>query len=169
MALLLKPSLEKEQAFLRMAQDWRNHGQDRYALALEDFEAYLARAHRSEDPNQIPCDRVPGTEFWLEDAGEIVACVRLRFWLLPALKVEGGHIGYDVRPSARGRGFGAMALRLVLPEARRRGLERVLLTADVDNAPSLRIIEKNGGVLSGRAISPERGKLINQYWIDLSG
>jgi predicted acetyltransferase len=98
-----------------------------------------------------------------------MACVRLRFWLLPALEVEGGHIGYDVRPSARGRGFGTMALHLVLVEARRRGLQRVLLTADADNYASLRIIQKNGGVFSGQAVSAARGKLINQYWIDLPG
>jgi predicted acetyltransferase len=98
-----------------------------------------------------------------------MACVRLRFWLLPALEVEGGHIGYDVRPSARGRGFGTMALHLVLVEARRRGLQRVLLTADADNHASLSIIQKNGGVFSGQALSAARGKLINQYWIDLPG
>jgi predicted acetyltransferase len=169
MAKLLKPALERKHAFLRMAQDWRSHAEDRYALALEDFEAYLARARRSEDPQQVPRGRVPGSEFWLEEAEEIVACVRLRFWLLPALELEGGHIGYDVCPSARGRGFGTLALRLVLAEARCRGLQRVLLTADVDNAPSLKIIEKNGGVLSGQTVSAERGKLINQYWIDLPG
>lgn len=32
--------------------------------------------------------------------------MRLRFSLNPALEEEGGHIGYDVRPSFRRRGFG---------------------------------------------------------------
>jgi predicted acetyltransferase len=120
-AKLLDPSEEKREAFLRMAQDWqdwRDHGGDRYGLALEDFEAYLARVDRFRDAAQIPVGWVPGTEFWLDDGvGEIVACVRLRFWLTPSLEVEGGHIGYDVRPSSRGRGFGTAALGLVLPEA----------------------------------------------------
>ena len=134
MAKLLDPSKDKKEAFLRMAQDWLDHGNDRYGLALEDFDAYLARVHRFRDAAQIPVGRVPETEFWLgDDAGEIVACVRLRFWLTPLLEVEGGHIGYDVRPSSRGRGFGTAALGLVLPEARRRGLERVRLTVNSDN------------------------------------
>jgi len=152
-----------------MAQDWLDHGNDRYRLALEDFDAYLARVHRFGDAAQVPLGWVPGTEFWLEDdVGEIVACVRLRFWLTPSLEVEGGHIGYDVRPSSRGRGFGTAALGLVLPEARRRGLERVRLTVDSDNLPSIKIIERNGGVLSGEAISRRTGRPIKQYWIDTS-
>jgi len=75
-AKLLDPSRDKREAFLRMAQDWLEHGNDRYRLALEDFDAYLARAHRFSDAAQTPAGWVPGIELWLEDdAGEIVpAC-----------------------------------------------------------------------------------------------
>jgi predicted acetyltransferase len=166
---LLDPSIEKREAFVRMAQDWLDHGNDRYRLAHDDFEAYLARLARLRDVAQIPAGWVPGTEFWLEDdAGEIVACARLRFWLSPALEVEGGHIGYDVRPSSRYRGFGTAVLALVLPEARRRGLESVRLTVDSDNLASIKIIERNGGVLCGEATSATSGKPIKQFSIDLS-
>jgi predicted acetyltransferase len=166
-AKLLDPSKDKREAFLRMAQHWLDHGNDRYHFALEDFDGYLARVHRFRDATQIPVGWVPGTEFWLDDdAGEIVACVRLRFWLTPLLEVESGHIGYDVRPSSRGRGFGTAALDLVLPEARRRGLERVRLTVDADNLPSIKIIERSGGVLSGEAIAEKTSKPIKQYWIN---
>jgi len=170
MANLLDPSKDKREAFQRLAQDWRNHGNDRYGLALDAFDAYLARIKRFRDAAQLPVGWVPGTEFWLDDgAGELVACARLRFWLTPALELEGGHIGYDVRPSSRRRGFGTAVLGLVLPEARRRGLERVRLTVDSDNLPSVRIIERNRGVLSGEAISKTTGKSIKQYWVDTLG
>ena len=149
-----------------MAQDWRDHGNDRYRLALENFDAYLARVDRFRDAAQVPHGWVPGTEFWLDDSGAVVACTRLRFWLTPSLEIEGGHIGFDVRPSSRGRGFGTAALSLVLPEARRRGLERVRITVDSDNLPSIKIIERNGGILSGEAVSGKTGKPIRQYWID---
>jgi predicted acetyltransferase len=164
---LLQSSADKKEAFLRMAQDWLDHGNDRYRLAVEDFDVYLAKLRQFSDPAQVPQGWVPSTEFWLDDGtGEIVACVRLRFWLTPSLEVEGGHVGYAVRPSARGRGYGTAALRLVLPEARRRGLERVRVTADSDNLPSIAIIERNGGVLDGEVISERTGKSIKQYWID---
>jgi len=163
---LVEPSEDKKEAFVRMAQDWRDHGHDRYRLAVEDFDAYLARVDRFRDPARIPDGWVPGAEFWVDEAGEIVACARLRFWLTPALEIEGGHIGYDVRPPSRGRGFDTATLSLVLPEARRRGLERVRLTTDADNLPSITIIERHGGVLSGEVTSKTTGKPIRQYWID---
>jgi predicted acetyltransferase len=166
LAKLLDPSRDKRAAFLRMAQDWRDYGNDRYHLALEDFDAYLAKIDRGRDVDQVAADRVPGTEYWLEDdSGEIVACVRLRFALTASLEVEGGHIGYDVRPSSRGRGYGTVALRLALAEAWQRRIEKVRLTTDSDNTPSIKVIERNGGVLSGEAVSASSGKPIRQYWI----
>jgi predicted acetyltransferase len=168
MATLRSPCPELKRAFLSLAQEWREQGDDRYFAALQDFEAYLAQVRRFEDAATVPPDRVAGTEFWLEVEGEIVGCVRLRFALNASLEREGGHIGYDVRPSARRQGFGNLLLRLVLPEARLVGLQRALLTADADNYPSLRIIEKNGGVYAGQAVSVKSGKRVRRYWIELT-
>jgi predicted acetyltransferase len=165
---LLSPSREYRMAFSAMARDWREHANDRYGLALDDFDAYLARLEAYRDPARLPPGWVPVTELWGADDEEIVACVRVRPRLTPALEIEGGHIGYDVSPSFRRRGYGAGALRLALPEARRMGLLWVLLTVDTDNLPSVRVIERNGGIRSGQAISERTGKLINQYWLDTS-
>lgn len=168
MATLRSPCPELKEAFLSMAREWRQQGEDRYGPALEDFEAYLARVRCFEDPNTVPPDWVRCTELCLEVDGEIVGCSRLRFSLNAVLEQEGGHIGYDVRPSARRKGFGNLILRLVLLEARRAGLQRALITADADNYPSLRIIDKNGGVFAGEAVSAKSGKLVRRYWIDLT-
>jgi len=150
-----------------MAQDWRDHGSERYHLALDDFDGYLARIEQLRYSDELPSGWVPGTEFWLDDDhGQIVACVRLRFRLTPSLEIEGGHIGYDVPPSSRRRGFGTAALKLVLPEARRCGLDRVRITVDSDNLPSIKIIERNGGILSGETVSEKTAKPIRQYWLD---
>jgi RimJ/RimL family protein N-acetyltransferase len=79
--------------------------------------------------------------------------------------VEPGHIGYSVRPTARGRGLATWALGAVLPRARRLGLGRVLLTCDEHNVASSRTIENNGGVLEDvrdTALGRKR-----RYWIEL--
>jgi predicted acetyltransferase len=168
MLKLISATLDRREAFLRMAREWRESGQDRYARALQDFAAHVERIRQFEDPTRTPEGCVPGTELWVEEGEEIVACVRLRSRLTPAFAHEGGNIGYDVRPTARGRGVGTWVLCNVLPQAQRWGLERVLLTVDADNQPSIRIIEKCGGVLSSEGVSEVSSKPILRYWIDLA-
>jgi predicted acetyltransferase len=80
---------------------------------------------------------------------------------------EGGHIGYGVRPSERGKGYGTEVCRRTLEAARGLGLARVLITCDTDNPASARIIEKNGGVLENEVRSRETGKMKRRYWVTL--
>ena len=81
----------------------------------------------------------------------------------PFLLEVGGHIGYSVRPSARRRGVATEALRLVLPHAAALGIDPALLTCDVDNVASARVIEANGGVLED-----VRG-VKKRYWVPTGG
>jgi predicted acetyltransferase len=148
-----------------MASEYAGAGDDRYALPLRDFDAYLRRIEMNRHGEDLPEGWVPSAEFWLEDHGRIVACARLRFSLTPDLEHEGGHIGYDVRPSMRRRGYGTVLLRLALAEARAIGIERVRITCDADNVGSITVIERNGGTLAGSAVSKRTGRVVWQYWI----
>jgi len=56
--------------------------------------------------------------------------------------------------------------REVQPDGRVPGTVRI--TCDEDNVGSIKIIEQNGGVLSGRGVSNESGKTVRQYWIELN-
>jgi predicted acetyltransferase len=76
-----------------------------------------------------------------------------------------GHIGYGVRPSARGRGLATWALGQVLRHAREAGLERVFLVCLDDNDASIKTIERCGGVRDGTVDDGHR--LVRHYWIDL--
>ena len=165
---LVEPTTDLEAAFRDMAAEWRASGIDRFGDALGDFAAYVQALEAQKDPDNVPPDWVPSTTFWLVTAdGRVVGTSRLRHWLVPHLELEGGNIGYDVRPSERGKGYGTALLALTLEKARDLGLDEVLVTCDTDNVPSVRIIEKNGGRLVGQGISDESGKLVNRYRIAL--
>jgi len=111
---------------------------------------------------------VPMTTHWLlHDAGVVAGVSRLRHRLTPELLNDGGNIGYYVRPAYRGKGHGRTILALTLEEARRLGLERVLLTVRTGNLPSIRVIEANGGVLEDERVDAE-GLAYRRYWIDLT-
>ena len=149
-----------------LAHDYQSVGDHRYALAIHDFDAYLRQVEASQRSEGLPEGWVPAAEFWLEHDDNIVGCVRLRPRLTPDLENEGGHIGYDVRPSMRRHGFGTVLLRLALREAQALGIDRVRLTCDDDNVGSIKAIERNGGVLAGRCVSKQTGKSVRQYWVE---
>ena len=101
------------------------------------------------------------TTWWWCDGSTYLGRIALRHSLTDSLRAEGGHIGYDVRPSARRQGHATAMLAAVLPHARAMGIEAVLLTCDVDNVASRRVIEANGGELQDEF----RGRF--RYWIQL--
>lgn len=58
-----------------------------------------------------------------------------------------GHIGYGVEPEFRGHGYAARACRLLLPLARRHGLDPLWITCNPDNIPSRKTCERLGAEL----------------------
>lgn len=105
--------------------------------------------------------------FWLVDeTGRILGGSGLRERGTPFLLYEGGHIGYDIRPSERRKGYGTLILALTLQKAREMGFKRVMLSCEPDYLPSVQVIVKNGGKFENTVIS-HRGTPKARYWIDL--
>ncbi|MEC3976261.1 GNAT family N-acetyltransferase [Amycolatopsis sp. H20-H5] len=93
------------------------------------------------------------------DGNRYLGRVRLNLELNDELREFGGHIGYDIRPSARGQGHATALLAATLQLARGLGIPTALLTCAPENTASRRVIERNGGVLSD--VSPA-GRL--RFW-----
>jgi predicted acetyltransferase len=127
------------------------------------FAAYVARllAERTADGVRRP-GFVPMTTLWWADGETMLGRLAIRHRLTPALERAGGHIGYDVRPSARRRGHAIAMLAAALPVARSFGIEEALLTCDEWNIASRRVIERNGGRFVDMAGHKRR------YWVPTS-
>lgn len=138
------------------------------AEPYDDFTDYVAMLRKFARGIGIPPGFVAHSTFWLIDGrSEIVAISNLRHALTDELLDFGGHVGYGVRPTARGNGYGNEILGRTLIEARARGIERARLTCSQSNVASARTIVRNGGMLDEEEFMPEHGETISRYWIDL--
>jgi predicted acetyltransferase len=130
------------------------------------LEKYLERCIDMTDPAKVLPEHVPQTTFWvMDEAGDAIGMVRVRHCLNESLKERGGHIGYYIRKNKRNKGYGREVLRLALAELRKIGETRALLTVDMDNIASIKVIEGNGGKLESEGQSAD-GKKFGRFWIE---
>lgn len=166
---LAKPNIEYEEEFTDMAHEWAMCGDDApwYMQAHSDFLKMLSRLEGFSRGVGLPDGFVRNSTYWLlRGDRKVLGALNLRHSLNDFFLNFGGQIGYGIRPTERGKGYGKEILRLGLVEAKKLGLERVLVCCFSDNIASARVIEANGGVLEDKREC--EGKKIYRYWIDIS-
>lgn len=134
----------------------------------DDYSAWLDLRARLEDPVLVPAGKVPSSAYLAVRAADnrVIGMIDLRHHIdHPILGLWGGHIGYTVRPSERGKGYAKEMLRLNLKNARDRGLEKVMITCSPNNPASERTILANGGMFE-KDIDVD-GETVRRYWIML--
>jgi len=168
MVRLARPNIIYKSSFLKALAEFQKEGRDLDCDKKElarDFSAFVAKIKSWSKGKNLPPGYVPESVFWLVAGQEFIGKTSIRHRLTPHLRKIGGHIGYEIRPSRRRRGFGTTILRLALRKARQLGIKRVLATCDETNIGSYKIIEANGGVLENAA-SMGRGQPKKlRFWI----
>ena len=173
---LVQPSAEYKDSFIEAVKEYKGEGETEPTrsyrnLSIDDleadFEAFVERERSHAEGKNQPEGYIPQTELWLVDGGEYIGRVSVRQRLNEHLLQIGGHIGYNIRPSKRGRGYGNKILELALRKAKEMGIDKVRITCDVDNIASRKIIEKSGGVLDSEIPNPETGVNKARFWINI--
>lgn len=167
---LVPPAERYRDSFLRALREFQDEGLPWWVggdieIAEQDFAAFVTKKLADSTPRAETL--VPKTHLWAVADEQFVGRISIHHDLNDALRVEGGHIGYDTVPSFRGRGVATEMLRQALPLARGLGLMEVLLTCDETNASSIRVIERNGGVLRETKSLDVTRSSKRYYWITL--
>lgn len=135
----------------------------------ESPEDWIALCEAGKDAKTVSPGLVPATQYIYvrEDDRKIVGMIQIRHCFNDYLRDYGGHIGYSVAPSERGRGYATRMLALALPKCRELGIGRVLITCIRGNEGSRKTILNNGGVYESTVYEPQEDVYLERYWIDV--
>ena len=157
---LVQPSTRLHAAWLEAHAEW-GPGRHEDGFGLKEIDEVLTPAGFAAWIERLEAESDTGTCQWIVEDGRVLGGIAMRY----RFNDRAGHIGYGIRPSARGRGIATWALHQMLNQARDRNMSRVLLVCAADNAASARTIERNGGVLD--EIRQTAHGPVRRYWIDL--
>ncbi|GGF37342.1 hypothetical protein GCM10011519_08580 [Marmoricola endophyticus] len=176
MAELVTPDVRYRESFLAAMEEFAAEGRaGDGSMVGNDLATYSSTWHSADGfaayVEALVAERhtprfahyVCSTSLWWVDAAAWLGRIAIRHELsTPFLRELGGHIGYDVRRSARRRGHATAMLAAALPVAHDLGIDPALVTCDTDNEASRRTIVSNGGELEDQ----RGGKL--RFWVPTS-
>lgn len=164
------PTKEREQDAIDFINEFYEHNSDingtgglqRY---LDNYDGWLEKLE--EDYKRIPNEeRVPARTYFLvrESDNEIVGMINIRLALNERLKKYGGHIGYCIRPTERGKGYNKINLYLGLKICKEHGIKEVFMDADKENPASWKTMESLGGINIREYYDDEYAHCVVKYY-----
>ena len=174
---LENPSLERKEEIIDFINEFRLYNSEingtgtlERILDGDTLENVLEQGINMENPEYAKeMGLCPAKTFLLirENDNKIVGSINIRWNLSKEMLNFGGHIGYSIRPTERRKGYNKINLYLGLIEAKKIGLEKVMLDCDVNNLGSDRTLKALGGFLERTEIDPSDGTLTNVYWFNV--
>ena len=107
-----------------------------------DFADYFINLENAKKGIGLKPGYVPNSVYWLVDDNKYIGSFDLRHSLTEALEKIGGHIAYEIRPSARRLGYASKGLILCLKKAKNMGIKQVLVTCNAENEASYGVMHK---------------------------
>jgi len=148
-----------------------------------EYEPWLIHNTNNRQESTVNTGWVPATTFFAvrKRDQKIIGMIDVRHNLEHDFLAQyGGHIGYSVLPSERGKGYATEILRMGIEYAKSLNIKKLMLSCFSDNIPSIKTIMKCGGVLTATKsytdeLFPElftnnvysEEKFVNIYWIDI--
>lgn len=137
---------------------------------LDNYENWLEQLQKNYTiiPNE---KRVPSKTYFFirNNDNKIIGTINIRLTLNENLKKFGGHIGYSIRPTERGKGYNKINLYLGLKVCQKYGIKTVLMDAAKNNPASWKTIEALNGINTKEFFDNEHTHcIIKDYEIDVN-
>lgn len=167
---LITPSKSYEEEWINYAKEYIKDNPKLLPLEYKfdiSYDEWLKLIEDESVGKNLKKGRVASSKYFLvNNENKILGGISIRHNIdTEYLFNYGGHIGYGIRPSERGKGYGNIILSLGLNEVKKMNINKILVTCLDDNIYSKKIIEKNGGILENK-ISFE-DNFMCRYWIKL--
>ena len=136
----------------------------------DDIEKWDLNNKLFESKDTVPPGYSLSYEYLYIEENEVVGMVNFRPQIEnnQFLKLYGGHIGYNVKPSKRGKGIGSKMLKDFLEICKNEySLNIVMISCIKSNEASKKIILNNNGVFESEILYKPKNEMLERYWIDL--
>jgi predicted acetyltransferase len=161
------PNISHKSEYLAMIAEWKafeiTPTSPSRLFAGESYAEFLdiINLDLTDNPNGVN----RSFYFFMEN-DTILGAINIRHHINhPLLRDWWGHIGYGLRPSARGKWLAKEMLTLGLIEAKKLWLEKVMIGANDDNPASWKTIESCGGIFEKFTL--HEWKKSRVYWINI--
>ena len=174
---LEEPSLKRKEEIIEYVNEFKKYNSDLngigaldkilYKVSFEEALEICLNTRNKEYAKKV--GRSQSKTFLLirQNDNKIVGSINVRWNLSPSMLEFGGHIGYGIRPTERRKGYNKINLYLGLIEAKKLGLDKVMLNCDVENIGSKKTMEALGGKLERTEIDPYDNILTSVYWFNV--
>lgn len=115
-------------------------------MNLEEFENYKKKLVDNSKGLSLKENETQKINYVFYDRDRPIGSIALRLKLNDYWRKHSGHIGFSIRPSERGKGYGTKMLALALREAKEKGFNEVNIQCNNKNLTSQKVIEANGGI-----------------------
>jgi predicted acetyltransferase len=160
MPRLIAPTTTLHAEWLEAHEEW-GPGLHEDGFGLEPTDEVKSAEGFARWVDRVNANSENATSRWIMEGDRVQGAIALRHHH----NDRTGHIGYGIRPSARGQGLATWALGQILNEARARHMDRVLLICTTNNHASAKTIEANGGILES---TTDPNSPVRRYWIHLN-
>lgn len=170
--ILKEATINDKEKILEMKLEIENYDNNFEGLSnisqIDNYELFLEKLEKNKHQELINPEYSPQTTYFaFDNDNNIVGGIIIRYLLKGTLINHGGNIGYLIRPSKRGMGYGKEMLSLALDKCKELNLNKVLVTCRDKNIGSKKVIEDNNGIYENDYFDKNNGNNYRRYWIDI--